>query len=365
MLIRVFKGRDVLVAVTVAVAVLLVIVTGTVLVTRGVAAVTAEEDLYAAAVEGASYIKWVDFTPPYNVLKATLDLDVKSHRQAMDDIARGTITEEKALTYDWIDLLAYLGAKYGGDFKRYKEKDLNAFLDKIKEGGTVEELTADMKYFSYYKEAYTAVLAEYVGAYRVEVEENGETVWVERYGLKAFSPIAKGYAYNDFDDFGVGRSYGYQRKHLGHDLMGLVGTPIIAVESGVVEELGWNQYGGWRIGIRSFDGQRYYYYAHLRQNRPYHMSLEKGATVTAGDVIGYMGRTGYSTKENVNNIDETHLHFGVQLIFDEVQKDGVNQIWIDLYDITKLLQHNRSTVYRDDNKEYHRTYGFEELEFEG
>lgn len=33
--------------------------------------------------------------------------------------------------------------------------------------------------------------------------------------------------------------------------MGSIGTPIIAVESGVVEHLGWNQYGGWRIGIRS------------------------------------------------------------------------------------------------------------------
>ena len=36
-------------------------------------------------------------------------------------------------------------------------------------------------------------------------------------------------------------------------MMGQVGTPVIAVESGYVEALGWNQYGGWRIGIRSFD----------------------------------------------------------------------------------------------------------------
>ena len=48
-------------------------------------------------------------------------------------------------------------------------------------------------------------------------------------------------------------SYGFKRQHLGHDLMGQVGTPVIAVESGYVEAIGWNQYGGWRLGIRSFD----------------------------------------------------------------------------------------------------------------
>lgn len=55
----------------------------------------------------------------------------------------------------------------------------------------------------------------------------------------------------------------------------------------MVEALGWNQYGGWRVGIRSFDGKRYYYYAHLRQNYPYAEGLEEGSVVTAGDVIGY------------------------------------------------------------------------------
>ena len=54
---------------------------------------------------------------------------------------------------------------------------------------------------------------------------------------------------------------------------------------------------GWRIGIRSFDNKRYYYYAHLRQNYPYAEGLEEGSVVTAGDVIGYMGHTGYSTTE--------------------------------------------------------------------
>ena len=35
----------------------------------------------------------------------------------------------------------------------------------------------------------------------------------------------------------------------------------------------------------------------------------------------YMGHTGYSTTENVNNIKIVHLHWGLQLIFDESQKE--------------------------------------------
>lgn len=183
-----------------------------------------------------------------------------------------------------------------------------------------------------------------------------EKVWVTKYGLKAFLPLAKNFPYSHYDDFGVSRSYGYRRRHLGHDMMGQTGTPVIAVESGRVEALGWNQYGGWRIGIRSFDGKRYYYYAHLRQNYPYREQLKEGDVVTAGDVIGYMGHTGYSTKENVNNIDTVHLHFGLQLIFDESQKEGNNEIWVDCYNLTRFLYKNRSAVQKvGESREWKRT----------
>ena len=46
-------------------------------------------------------------------------------------------------------------------------------------------------YFSYYQEAYTAVLGGMVGEYEIEVsDEDGSKRWEKRYGLKAFSPIA-------------------------------------------------------------------------------------------------------------------------------------------------------------------------------
>lgn len=309
----------------------------------------------ATAGEEKSFIKWVDFNVPYEALDKALKLDVASH---------GT-----DVPLNWVELLAYLAAKNGGEFKRFKASQLDAVAKELQEGKTIEELTEKLKYYSYYREAYGAVLDGLVGEYEIEVADEtaeGGKKWVRKYGLKGFSPIAKNYPYSDFDDFGTSRDYGFKRKHLGHDFMGATGTPIIAVEGGTVEALGWNQYGGWRIGIRSHDKKRYYYYAHLRQNFPFNKSLEVGSVVQPGDVIGYLGHTGYSTKENVNNIKQPHLHFGMQLIFDESQKEGNNEIWVDVYPLVRLLYRNRCEVVKDqETKEYSRVYGYRECTAEG
>ena len=292
------------------------------------------------------FIKWVEFNASYSAMEKALSLDVKSHT--------------KPVQLHWVELLAYLATKYGGDFKKYKAKDMDALVEKLNNGETIEQLTSKMKYYNYYYEAYDAILGSFVGEYDIQVKDpdNSENKqWVKKYGLKSFSPIAKGYSFSHYDDFGTGRTFGYKRKHLGNDLMGSIGTPIIAVESGIVEVMGWNMYGGWRIGIRSFDQKRYYYYAHLRKDRPFHSDMYEGKIVRAGDVIGYLGMTGYSTRENVNNITTPHLHFGMQIIFDESQKEGVNELWIDVYNIVNLLQKNRSAVVKEEEtRDYFRVY---------
>lgn len=69
-----------------------------------------------------------------------------------------------------------------------------------------------------------------------------------------------------------------------------------------------------------------------------------------------MGHTGYSTKENVNNIEVTHLHWGLQLIFDESQKEGNNEIWIDIYALTRFLaKHTQPAAKVEGTKEWKRT----------
>lgn len=275
------------------------------------------------------YIKYVEFNVTRDALQAAIDTDI------------GTYSEKNHV--DCVTLLAYLGAKYGGDFKKYKRSDLESIAQKLKNGEKLEKLTKDMQYFNYYKNAYGAALSGIVGK-----NESG-------YGFCWYSPIASQFPYSCYDDFGAVRTYGYTRPHLGHDLMAAVGTPVIAVESGKVEAMGWNKYGGWRIGIRSNDKKRYWYYAHLRQNRPFAENLKEGDKVKAGDVIGYVGRTGYSDTENVNGIDESHLHFGLELVFDESQKESDNEIWIDVSAITSVLENNRSRVVRNSKtKEFKR-----------
>ena len=300
--------------------------------------------------EKKDFIKYAEFNVPYEVLDKAMKIDIASH--------------EKEVKINWIEVLAYLSAKYGGDFKNhYKSKDMSAVVSELNNGKSIDELTAKMKYFKYYNEVYTAVLGEFIGDYSIQVStnENGDPVYEDKYGLKAFLPIAKTFPYQHYDDFGVSRSYGYVRPHLGHDMMAAVGTPVIAIESGIVEVMGWNQYGGWRVGIRSFDKKRYYYYAHLRKDKPFHEELCEGKVVKAGDVIGYVGRTGYSPNENVNNIETSHLHIGLELIFDESQKECNNEIWINLYDIIRLLAKNQSSVNRNsETKQYDRVFDFNE-----
>lgn len=296
-----------------------------------------------------NFIKWVSFDICDEALEHAYQYDVESRS--------GNVK------INWIEILAYLGCKYGGDFSHYKKKNMDEIVERLtSKKDTIDSLTANQKYYDYYYNAYEAVLGGMVGEYKIEVADDtvpGGKRWEEKYGLKVFLPISKYYPFSHFDDFGVSRSYGFRRKHLGHDMMGQVGTPIVAVESGYIEALGWNQYGGWRIGIRSFDKKRYYYYAHLRKNFPYTKSLKVGSIVQAGDVIGYLGRTGYSSSENANNINTPHLHFGIQLIFDESQKESNNEIWIDCYDIIQFLNRNRcETVKNTETKEYSRVYQY-------
>lgn len=289
----------------------------------------------------ADFIKWVDFDVPYESLQYAMNVDIDSFE------------EEQHIS--WIDILSLAACRTGG---KCGLTSVKRAARELKQGKVPQELLGEaFRYYSYYHEAYSAVLGGLLGSFAIC--RNG--TWVPKYGLKAYSPIAEGYSYSHYDDFGASRSFGFQRKHLGNDLLGSPGTPIVAVEGGTVEALGWNRYGGWRVGIRSHDRKRYYYYAHLLKDKPFAASLTVGQTVNPGDVIGFMGRTGYSDQENTNNIEINHLHFGVQLIFDESQKECSSEIWINVYPLVKLLSRHRSSV-RQSEGIVKRVYPFCDLD---
>ena len=280
----------------------------------------------AAEPPKPDFIKWIDFKASKEMIQKAYNADINLRELGIMDI--GTC-----------EILAWVALKNGNRFSTSRDTaNLNKLLKELRGGNRTEiDKYAGNKYFKYYKESYHAVLDGIIGEY----SENG----VKKYGLRGYFPLAAGHWYSDYDDFGNSRGYGFKRRHLGHDIFGSTGTPIIAVEGGTVTEWGWNQYGGWRIGIRSDDTKRYYYYAHLRRNTPYPEGVQLGSRVSAGQVIGYLGVTGYSRKANTNmKTTKPHLHFGMQIIFDPSQEDGNGEIWIDVYQICKFLAERRVKV---------------------
>lgn len=85
--------------------------------------------------------------------------------------------------------------------------------------------------------------------------------------------------------------------HIGVDFAAQRGTPVRAVGDGVIAEAGWNGGYGKVIDVKH-DGTYLSRYAHLDN---FAEGIRSGATVTRGQVIGYVGSTGRSTGP--------HLHF--------------------------------------------------------
>lgn len=131
------------------------------------------------------------------------------------------------------------------------------------------------------------------------------------------------------------RTYKGSRIHEGTDIMGDINKdglyPVVSVSDGYISNIGWLELGGWRIGITSCNGI-YYYYAHLDS---YYRDFKTGDKVKAGDIIGYMGSTGYSKVEGTKNKFPSHLHFGIYII-----PDTETEISINPYNILKINENN-------------------------
>ncbi|HEU5139433.1 MAG TPA: M23 family metallopeptidase [Bacillales bacterium] len=117
-------------------------------------------------------------------------------------------------------------------------------------------------------------------------------------------PLEANYTINN--TYGDRRGWGGLRQHEGVDIFANYGVPVKSTTYGFVETIGWNQYGGWRIGIRSLSNV-YHYYAHLKG---YAKGLEKGDVVKPGQVIGYVGSSGYGP-EGTQGKFPPHLHYGM------------------------------------------------------
>jgi murein DD-endopeptidase MepM/ murein hydrolase activator NlpD len=96
------------------------------------------------------------------------------------------------------------------------------------------------------------------------------------------------------DSWGEPRPGG--RGHTGVDMMSPIGTPLVAIENGVLQNLNWHYAGGIGLTVKGDSGDSWYY-AHLDGYAP---GIQAGTRVAAGQLIGYVGETG--------NAAGPHLH---------------------------------------------------------
>lgn len=103
------------------------------------------------------------------------------------------------------------------------------------------------------------------------------------------------------DSFGAPRMVGTADEHWheGTDVMAARGTPLLAVEDGRVASTSSHHLGGIGVTMRGASGLEYYY-AHLAARAE---GISVGSSVTAGEVIGFVGTTG--------NAVGAHLHFEI------------------------------------------------------
>jgi murein DD-endopeptidase MepM/ murein hydrolase activator NlpD len=112
-------------------------------------------------------------------------------------------------------------------------------------------------------------------------------------------PVAGGASY--VDTYGANRRDVSDGWHHGDDLFAPLGTPVVAVANGTLGLRGWEKLGGWRLWLTDAKGNQYYY-AHLAGYSPQAL---RNRHVRAGEVLGFVGRTGdaFTTPP--------HLHFEI------------------------------------------------------
>ncbi|WP_051530015.1 LysM peptidoglycan-binding domain-containing protein [Anoxybacteroides tepidamans] len=122
----------------------------------------------------------------------------------------------------------------------------------------------------------------------------------------ALFPLKAG-TYKPFGDtFGDSRQYGGERVHEGVDIIAPKGTPIYSSTDGTIVRKGWSDLGGWRLTVKTNEGV-YIYYAHMQN---YATGIEQGQVVKKGQLIGYVGDSGYGPVGTTGKF-VAHLHFGM------------------------------------------------------
>ena len=144
------------------------------------------------------------------------------------------------------------------------------------------DLVAEAEAMTEQRNAALARFAQQVEAHSKELALNQ---WV--------LPVNPSVTTAEFGDYGLWASY-----HTGLDFNGVDGQPIMSVANGVVTSVGYDGSYGEKTVVTLEDGTEIWY---CHQSG---YEVTEGDTVTAGEVIGYVGSTG--------NVTGSHLHLEVR-----------------------------------------------------
>ena len=125
------------------------------------------------------------------------------------------------------------------------------------------------------------------GKTRGYFDENGRSL--ERGFLRV--PLNYARVTSRFTDSRLHPVLGEFRAHYGVDYAAPTGTPVMATASGTIETMSYTKSNGNYIALRHPNGYKTYY-LHLNG---FNKALRQGSPVNQGQIIGYVGSTGYST----------------------------------------------------------------------
>ena len=254
-----------------------------------------------------------DFFSKMNVYTSILEYDkslvgnIEGQKEYIDYVKKDV--EVQKLQLEQLKYDVEKSTKALADAKTAQENK----LEELKSSKTkLEALTKELS--NQEKEASAAIAIEIKNMKNVDTTFDGQFTWP----VPGFNIITARY--------GVTYSpFGNVSTHTGTDIAGsgIAGTPILAIESGTVvkAQYGSTGYGNHVIidhGTNSSDGNNYKsLYGHAVT-----LNVTKGQKVNRGDVIAYVGSTGYSTGP--------HLHL-------EIYKNGARDDAIKYYPNMKFV----------------------------
>ncbi len=131
------------------------------------------------------------------------------------------------------------------------------------------------------------------------------------------------------------------RPHYGVDYAAPTGTPIMATAAGVVEKRAYDKANGNYVVLRHSNGYRTYYLHMSRFNK----SVKKGVEIDQGQVVGYVGSTGYSTGPHLDYRIKKNNSWINPLTFEATPKKLTEEELVVFFEHSNTIENSLDKAY--------------------